>query len=318
MLNRLRLAMVLCGISALFLGLIPRSATAQSPLRGVATAGAQLAIPAVPDAARELLGVALQRVVQSGREMAPGLVERLESMLQQRQLGKDGEPKSGARRTTEAVLQVSGVAIIGAVLALLVLVTALGPLEGIIRTVEADVSVAFWRGLLAQVITLPIIAVVLLGLALTVIGLLAVPIVLMATTLAIAGVATLGVLAVAAVIGRARAKGETARTRAGLLRALLIGYSIVWLPWVLAAVFVAVPGVGLTARIIALASTWVVATVGAGAVLVSRGGLRVPDAPIRAALPGAPVKQPDWSTPTPVTGVVAARRPLTGGSAAVE
>ncbi len=306
----LRRWVAFCGALAAFAlpGLTLRAAVAQAAPSRVVTLGAELALPAVPDAARAWAGVAFNRVVQSGRNLAPGLAERLEGMLEQRRLGADGEERSPARRTGEAVLQVSGVAIIGLVLALLVLVTALGPLEGVIKTVEADVSGAFWRGLVAQAITLPLIALVLLALALTVVGLLMVPIVLMASTLAIAGVSTLGILAVAAVIGRARARGDAPRSRARLLRALLIGYALLWTPWMLAALLVAVPGAGLTVRIVALASTWVVATVGVGAVLRSRGGSRVPDEPVRRAAVGAPAKQPDWSTPTPVQGVVAARR----------
>ncbi len=288
-----------------------------------APAGAQgssaASLPSWGQAVREVLGVAAERAVQASRQFAPGLAERLDSLLEQRRFGADGEERSPARRTAEAGLQVAGVAIIGLVLAMLVLVTALGPLEGIIKTVEADVGGAFWRGLLAQSIALPIIALIVLALALTVIGLLAVPIVLMASTLAIAGVATLGILAVAAVIGRARASGDTARSRARLLRAMLVGYALVWTPWVLAALLVAVPVAGLSARVIALASTWVVATVGIGAVIRSRGGRRVIESPVsRAAIGGAPVKQPDWSTPTPVQGVVAARRVTPVSTARVE
>lgn len=284
----------------------PRHVEAQALPSTVSVPG----LPSVRQAIREVVGIAADRVVQSGRRLAPGLAERLDSLLEHRRTGDDGEPLSSGERTGSALLQVAGVSIIGLVLAMLVLVTALGPLEGIIKTVEADVSASFWRGVIAQSITLPIIALVLLALALTVIGLLAVPIVLMASTLLIAGVATLGILAVAAVIGRARASGDAARSRARLLRALLTGYGIVWAPWILAALLVAVPIGGLIARIIALASTWVVATVGVGAVVRSRGGRRVPDAPVTVArLGGTSVKQPDWSTPTPVAGVVAARRP---------
>jgi hypothetical protein len=194
------------------------------------------------------------------------------------------------------------------VIALVVLVTALGPLEGVIRTVEADVSGAFWRGLLAQAIVLPVLSLVLLGLALTVVGLLLVPIVLLGATVATAGVGTLGVLALAAVIGRARAADESARSRARLLRALLSGYAVVWLPWLAAALLVAVPVLGLTTRIVALATTWVLLTVGIGAVIRSRGGVRVPDLPSAPSIGGRPAPQPDWSTPTPVAGVVAAPR----------
>src|SRR5690606_155470 len=105
------------------------------------------------------------------------------------------------------------------------------------------------------------------------------------------------------------ATDDRARLRAGLLRALLIGYALIWLPWLAAALLVSVPGLGLATRIVALAATWVAATVGTGAVLRSRGGVRIPDVvPARSAL-SASAPAPDWSTPTPVMGVVAARLP---------
>lgn len=275
----------------------------------VASAVAPDAIFTPADALRSLSQLVAARVMEATRQLSPGLAERIDSLLAKRRGAADREPQSAVARTTSALVQVAGVSMIGVVIALIVLVTALGPLEGIIRTVEADVSGAFWRGLLAQTITLPLIGAVLLALAVTVIGLLVVPIVLFLSVLGIAGVGTLGALAVAAVIGRARASGNKARSRAGLLRALLLGYGLIWLPWLTAALLVAVPGVGLAARIVALASSWVVVTVGVGAVVRSRGGLRVPDVvPARVAA-GAPAPQPDWSTPTPVSGVVAARRP---------
>jgi hypothetical protein len=260
------------------------------------------------DVARALLQTATQRVVQAVRDAAPGLVDRIDSILESRRGAAEAEPVPAGRRTGRALVQVVGVSVIGLVIALLVLVTALGPLEGVIRTVEADVPGAFWRGLLAQVIALPLLSLLVLALALTLVGLLLVPIVLLVATLVVAGVGTLGLLAVAAMIGRARATGDVARSRAGLLRALLAGYALLWAPWFAAALLVAVPGVGLLTRLVALASTWGVATVGMGAVIRSRGGLRIPDAPLAPLGAGEPARQPDWSTPTPVAGVVAAPR----------
>jgi hypothetical protein len=261
------------------------------------------------DALGAILRTAAAQVLEATRAAAPGLTEQVEQLLERRR-AESATPQPAGRRTAVAFGQVFGVATIGLVIALIVLVTALGPMEGVIRTVEADVSGAFWRGLAAQAITLPILGLVLLALTLTVVGVLLVPVVLLASTVGIAGVGTLGGLSVAAVIGRARGASPEARSRARLLRALITGYLIAWLPWLLAALLVAVPVLGLTTRLVALASSWVIITVGIGAVLRSRGGLRVPEfaapAPTAALAPAA---APDWSTPTPVTGVVAARRP---------
>lgn len=294
------------GLATVLLLPVHRAAAAVVPSAPVA---AQLDALTPGDALETLVRTVAQRVVQATREVAPGLADRIESILERRRGQADAPPVSGARRTGSALLQVGGVAVIGLVIALVVLVTALGPLEGIIRTVEADVSGAFWRGFVAQLIALPAIGLALLALALTVIGLLLVPIVLLAATLGIAGVGTLGLLSVAAVIGRARSRDDAARSRARLLRALITGYGLIWLPWLLAALTVAVPGLGLATRVLALASSWVVVTVGIGAVVRSRGGLRVPESPVSLIAGATGAKQPDWSTPTPVGGVVAARRP---------
>ncbi len=311
--RRLLRPLRLFGILVGMLVLSGRDVSAQSSRSAAQAVGVAVvasdALFSPGEALRSLSQLVAARVIEATRQFSPGLAERIDSLLAKRRGGAESAPQSAAARTGSALAQVGGVMIIGLVIALIVLVTALGPLEGIIRTVEADVSGAFWRGLLAQTITLPLIGAMLLALAVTVIGLLIVPIVLFLSVLGIAGVGTLGALAVAAVIGRARAADDRARTRAGLLRALLLGYGLIWLPWLAAALLVAVPGAGLATRIIALASSWVVATVGIGAVVRSRGGLRVPDAvPARVAA-GAPAPQPDWSTPTPVSGVVAARRP---------
>ena len=56
---------------------------------------------------------------------------------------------------------------------------------------------------------------------------------------------------------------------------------------------------------IAVAVTWVAATAGLGAAVVSRGGVR------RAVAPGVrrAMNSSSWATPTPIAGVTAARRP---------
>lgn len=286
---------------------------ALTPRAAIAAHASDLAAPMVQspaplqEALRGLLHVAGERVVQSMREAAPGLMQRIDSLLDARRAARAEE--TGTQRTGRAVLQVAGVSLIGLVIAFAVLITVLGPLEGIIKTVEADVSGAFWRGLLAQVITLPVLSLLVLALALTFVGLLLVPIVMMAFTLALAGIGTLAMIALACVIGRVRASDERGRSRAGLLRAMLTGYAIIWAPWYLAATLVSVPGVGLLTRLIALASSWGIITVGIGATLRSRGGKLIPDAVTPALVGGAPAPAPDWSTPTPVTGVVAAQRP---------
>jgi hypothetical protein len=70
-------------------------------------------------------------------------------------------------------------------------------------------------------------------------------------------------------------------------------------------------------RVAALGLTWVAATAGFGSALLSRAGTRTgrapkPDAGLRAT-GTVPVDRggvPVWQTPTPIGGIVAARRPM--------
>jgi hypothetical protein len=59
-------------------------------------------------------------------------------------------------------------------------------------------------------------------------------------------------------------------------------------------------------RAVALAGSWVALTFGAGAAILARAGTRREGAARRPR----PIDDLSWQTPTPVTGVVAARRPV--------
>lgn len=83
----------------------------------------------------------------------------------------------------------------------------------------------------------------------------------------------------------------------------LLALSLVWLG---ASLLSSVPVAGVLSRLIALGFTWAVATVGLGAVVTSRGGI----AEICMETTLTEVAVPSWQTPTPVQGVVAARRPV--------
>jgi hypothetical protein len=93
------------------------------------------------------------------------------------------------------------------------------------------------------------------------------------------------------------------------LRALLTGIVLYVGLWLLAALFVSNPLVGSVLRAVALAGSWVALTLGLGATLISRAGTRR-EGESRRAQPTAPASDMSWQTPTPVTGVVAARRPV--------
>lgn len=205
-------------------------------------------------------------------------------------------------------LAVAGVFGIGLIIALIVLTSAEDSLTIVARAAAREISGSFWVGLLWQVLAVPLLAVLILACTLTIIGILAIPIVMLAWALAYAGAFTLGLLAVLLVIGRALAgKGKTTTSRAAALRGLVVGLFALSLVWFGASFLAPVPVAGLLARLIALAFTWAVATVGLGAVVKTRGGIaRIrfhTTTTMEAAVPA-------WMTPTPVQGVVAARRPI--------
>ena len=160
----------------------------------------------------------------------------------------------------------------------------------------------------------PLLAVLMVACVITIIGILAVPIVALAWALAYAGAFTLGLLAVALVIGRAIAgRGKTSGERSAAMRGLVVGLFALSLVWFGASLMASVPVAGVLTRLIALAFTWAVATVGLGAVVTSRGGIMK----IRMDTTMTEIAAaPSWQTPTPVQGVVAARRPVAGSAGA--
>jgi hypothetical protein len=130
-----------------------------------------------------------------------------------------------------------------------------------------------------------------------------------AYVIAAAGLVTLGFLAVARLTGSgfASARGTTS-ARGVHLRALIIGLFVYLAVWIVAALFTWNPVIGAILRALAIAVTWVAATVGLGATLSSRAGTQ------RSGIGSSKKAQTDeyaWQTPTPVSGVAAATRKVT-------
>lgn len=187
-----------------------------------------------------------------------------------------------------------------------VLMFAEGNLDGVVIALERSFSKAFWIGLLGQLLVLPVLLLLLVGLTLTVLGILLIPFAFVIYVIAAAGLVTLGFLAAARLTGSWSTRPASTE-RAINLRALLIGLTIYGGLWLVAAVFTWQPLVATILRAIAIAVTWVAATIGLGAALESRAGTQRPGARARAQR-----RAPDemaWQTPTPVAGVAAARRP---------
>lgn len=183
-------------------------------------------------------------------------------------------------------------------------------LEVVSDTVSHSFGRAFVSGLLGQILLLPTFGMLIVGLILSVAGILLLPF----------AVVVYGLLVVVGVLGGflavAHAMGET-YTRRRLALGAMIGspnsyrYLVVglgalatlWLAW---AVFGWVPVAGELIRGAAFLVTWLLATAGFGAALLSRAGVRENFAG-RLIPPEALTDEYLWATPQ--FGVPAARRP---------
>ncbi|HET9011696.1 MAG TPA: polymer-forming cytoskeletal protein [Gemmatimonadaceae bacterium] len=208
-------------------------------------------------------------------------------------------------RTYDALRLVAGTFGVLLIIAVGVLLFAGPNLDEVVATLERRFGRAFWVGLLGQVLILPALVVLVVALAVSVIGILLIPFAIVAYAIAIAGLVTLGFLAVARLVGgavRSSSRDTTPRSRA--LAALAMGLAIFCVLWVVAAALTWAPLAATVVRAAAVAVTWTAMTLGLGAAMLSRAGTH------RLVVTGArPAELASWQTPTPLTGVVAARRP---------
>lgn len=225
----------------------------------------------------------------------------------------DGAPAASPAAATYLALKISlGWLVLLSFIGIGVLLFAERYLEGVVETVEHAFSRAFWAGVVGQLALLPALLVLVVALAITIVGILLIPFGVVAFWIAAAGLTTIGFVALAQVTGRALLRGRARATltdRGASLRALVAGIVLYTGLWVVAAAFAWSPIVGGILRGIAFAVSWVAATAGFGAALLSRAGTRREESAPAAA--GRPLPPPpvDWQTPTPIGGVVAARRP---------
>lgn len=207
------------------------------------------------------------------------------------------------QRTMDSARMVAATFGVLLIVAIGVLLFAGTNLDEVVNTLELRFARAFWVGLLGQVLLLPALAVLVVALALTLIGVLLIPFAIVAYGIAIAGLLTLGFLAVARLVGGSMTRDAAATPRSRALTALAIGVAIFFVLWMVAALLTWSPLAATVVRAAALAMTWVAVTLGFGAALLSRAGSNR-----RVATGARPVELASWQTPTPLTGVVAARR----------
>jgi hypothetical protein len=222
------------------------------------------------------------------------------------------EAESRAGSTRHALALSSSWLIILVLMAIGVLLFAGDYLDGVVDSLEGRFGRSFWAGIATQLALAPVLCLLVVALAVTILGVLLIPFAIVALVLAVVGLITLGFLAIARITGESVAPAASKRysARGAALRALVVGVSIYMGLWVLASAFAWAPVVETVLRGVAVAITWVATTAGLGAAVISRGGTKrsAPTASFAA------VNDIPWQTPTPVTGVVAARRPTPSSS----
>jgi hypothetical protein len=215
------------------------------------------------------------------------------------------DTRTAAQRTLAAVKVVAGSFGVLLIVAIGVLLFAGANLAEVVETVERRFARAFWVGLAGQLLILPGLVVLCIALALTLIGVLLIPFAIVAYAIAVAGLVTLGFFAVAQLIGSAVWRGRDGSERARAFGTLVVGVAIFFTLWLLASLLVWAPLAATVIRAAAVAASWAAVTLGLGAAILSRAGTHR-----RLASGSRPVELAAWQTPTPVAGVVAARRPV--------
>jgi hypothetical protein len=183
-------------------------------------------------------------------------------------------------------------------------------LEIVSDTVTHSFGRAFMTGLVGQILVLPTFGMLVVGLILSVAGILLLPFAVAVYALLVLLGVVGGFLAVAHAIGetwtrRRMAKGAMLGSPNSYryLGVGLAGLFALWFAW---ALFGWVPVAGELMRAAAVLVTWLLATVGFGAALLSRAGIREHFAG-RLIPPEALTDEYLWATPQ--FGVPAVRRP---------
>ena len=194
-------------------------------------------------------------------------------------------------------------------MALAVAIGARTHLETIASTIRTDFWRSFLVGLLGELAAFPLFLLSMVALAITIVGILLIPFAAVAYALAVLGALDLGFLAMSLLAGDAILRGDgTGREPRPLVAHLIAGLTVFLVLWLLAGGAAYMGLAGSVLRLLAFLSTWIAATVGLGATILTRAGTRTAVSPPRVAPPTV-TEEYAWQTPTPVSGVAAARRP---------
>jgi len=185
--------------------------------------------------------------------------------------------------------------------------------EDRLRVVSAAIETRFGRSLFAGILTevsfIPALVLAIVLLVITIIGIILLPVAIPGLIVVGALLSVLGFLAVSRVAGQALTRrAATVSVRGAELRSMLAGLFFFFGLWLAAAVLSWVPVLGSLLHALAFVVTWAAATVGLGAAVITRGGARPSTA---TAVPAPDGAQLGWQTPTPISGIAAARRQAT-------
>ncbi len=215
-------------------------------------------------------------------------------------------PRSALSSMWHQLLLALGWLAILAAIGVVVVLFARSNLEGVADAIERNFGRAFLVGIAAELAVLPaLLMLIVVLLLIPIVGWALLPFACIGFLIAVAGALALGFLAMAQVTGEALMR-RTQRGAGGLERVVFVGLAAYMSLWILSALLAWSGPAGGAMQIIALLLTWVAATVGFGATIVSRGGTAEASRP---SIPVTRTAELEWQTPTPVVGVAAARRP---------
>ena len=182
-----------------------------------------------------------------------------------------------------------------------------------LRVVSSAIETRFGRSLFAGILTevsfIPALVLAVVLLVITIVGIILLPVAIPGLFVVGALLTALGFLAVSRVAGQALTRrAATVSVRGAELRSMLAGLFFFFGLWLVAAILSWVPVLGSLLHALAFVVTWAAATVGLGAAVITRGGGRPTTAAVVAAPEGSEL---GWQTPTPISGIAAARRQAT-------
>jgi hypothetical protein len=151
-------------------------------------------------------------------------------------------------------------------------------LDMVAGTVRHSFVRSFFAGLFAQPLLIPALGVLCVALILTVVGILVLPVAIVAFAVAVSVGVVGGYIAAARALGENYLRRKMARgavvSADPAYRSIIIGLAgllTIWLPFTLLGWL---PGVGTALLWAAVIMTWIIATAGLGATILSRGGSR--------------------------------------------